>query len=110
MFDFTVSRQRRVARSTFNAELNGLVDGVEQLFLLQIILHQIYRGTHQSPEEMIDLFENGGLHPRLDVAADAHAACDAVAAADVCAPQGCSLKLHLMSLRDRYAQGIIIWG
>ena len=59
--DFTVRRQRRVLRSTFSAELNGLVDSVEQLLLLQLTLHHIYCGTHQSPEEMIDLFEHGGL-------------------------------------------------
>ena len=47
--DFIVRRQRRVVRSTFGAEFNGLVDGVEQLILLQFILHQIYCGTHQSP-------------------------------------------------------------
>ena len=63
MVDFMVRRQRRVVRSTFSSELNGLVDSVEQSFLLQIALHQIYCGTPRSPEEMIDLLEYGGLHP-----------------------------------------------
>ena len=94
-------------RSTFSAELNGLVDSVEQLLLLQITLHQIYCGTHQSPEEMIDLLEHGGLYPSLDVAVDAKAVFDAVAATDACDPQECSLKLHLISVRDRLSQGII---
>ena len=66
--DFTVGRQRRVVRSTFGAELHGLVDSVEQLLLLQITSHHIYTyiyiyiyiycGTHQSPEDMIDLVEH----------------------------------------------------
>ena len=44
MVDFTVRRQRRVVRSTFSAELNGLVDSIEQVLLLQCTLHQIYCG------------------------------------------------------------------
>lgn len=36
LVEFIVRRQRRVVRSTFGAELNGLVDSVEQLLLLQI--------------------------------------------------------------------------
>ena len=36
LLDFTVRRQRRVVRSTFAAELNGLVDSVEQLVLHHI--------------------------------------------------------------------------
>ena len=91
MVDFTIKRRRRAVPSTFGAELNGLVDDVEQLFLLQIILHQIYSGTHQSPEEMIDLLEHGGLHLHSDIALDARAVCDALAAADECDPQECSL-------------------
>ena len=64
--DFIVGRQRRVVRSTFGTELNGLVDSVEQLVLLQINVHliyiyiYIYCGTNQWPEEMIDLLERGG--------------------------------------------------
>lgn len=107
LVDFTVGRQRRVARSTFSAELKGLVDSVEQLFLLQIVLHQIYCGTHQSPEEMIDMFEHWCLYPQLDIAVDARAVYDVVAATGACDPQECPLKLHLISARDRLAQGII---
>ena len=39
LVDFTVRRQRRVVRSTFSAELNGLVDSIEQMLLLQCTLH-----------------------------------------------------------------------
>ena len=52
---------------------------------------------------MIDLLEHGGLYFSLD----ASVVFDAVAATDVCDPQMCSLKLHLVSVRDRFAQGII---
>ena len=56
---------------------------------------------------MIDLLEHGGLYPSLDVAVDAIVAFDAVAATGACDPQECSLKLHLISVRDRMSQGII---
>ena len=37
LVDFIVRRQRRVMRSTFSAELNGLVYSVEQLLLLHFV-------------------------------------------------------------------------
>ena len=107
LFDFTVRRQRRVVRSTFSAELNGLVDTIESMLLLQATLHQIYCGTDQTPQQLIDLLENGGLYPPVDLCVDARAVFDAIAASDVCDPQECSLKLHLISVRDRMAAGII---
>ena len=73
--------QRRMVRLISSAEVNGLVDSVEQLFLLQIMLQQIYCGTHPSPEEMIDLYEHWGFcPPPLGIAVDARAVCDVVAA------------------------------
>ena len=56
LLDLIVRRQRRVVRSASGAELNGLVDSAEQLLSLQVASHQVYCGTHQSPEEIIDLF------------------------------------------------------
>lgn len=63
--DFTVIRQRRVVRSISSAELRGLVDNVEQVLLLQCALHQIYCGTVQAPDSMIDLLERGLMYPPL---------------------------------------------
>ena len=107
LIDFTVRRQRRVVRSTFSAELNGLVDSVEQMILLQCTLHQIYCGTNLTPEDMICALEHGALYPPLDVCVDARAVYDAIAATDACDPAECSLKLHLISVRDRMQAGII---
>lgn len=42
LVDFIVRRQRHVVHFFFSAEVNGLVDSIEQLLLLQITLHQIY--------------------------------------------------------------------
>ena len=107
LIDFTVRRQRRVVRSTFSAELNGLVDSIEQMILLQTTLHQIYCGTNVAPEDMIRSMEGGVLYPPLDFAVDAKAVFDAIAATDACDPTECSLKLHLISVRDRMSSGMI---
>ena len=56
---------------------------------------------------MIDLLEHGGVYPQLDVAVDVRAVFDVVAATDVCDFQECSSKLHLISIRDRFAQDIV---
>ena len=50
-------RRRRVVRLPFGAELNGLVDSIAQMLLLQCALHQIYCGTGQFPERMNELLE-----------------------------------------------------
>ena len=70
-------------------------------------LHQLYCGTAQSPERMIDLFEKGSMHPPLDLCVDARAVYDAISASDACLPAGCSLKFHLISVRDRMAHGLV---
>ena len=105
--DFSVRRQRCVVRSTFSVELNGLVDSIEQMLLLQCILHRIYCGTARSQERMTDLLEKGKMYPPLDICADARAVYDAIAASDACEFAGCSLKLHLISVRDRMTHGLI---
>lgn len=107
MLDFTVRRQRRVVRSTFSAELNGPVDSIEQVLLLQCTLHRIYCGTTRTPEHMIDLLEGGTLYPPIDFCVDAKAVFDAIRASDACEFAGSSLKLHLISVRDRMAHGLI---
>ena len=43
----------------------------------------------------------------IDAVVDAKAVFDAIAGADACNPMECSLKLHLLSLRDKLAQGIL---
>ena len=105
LVDFIVRRQRRVVRSTFSAELNGLVDSIEQMLLLQCTLHQIYCNTTQSPERMMDLLERGEMYQPLDICVDARAVYDAIAASDACGLAESSLKLRLIPDRDRMMHG-----
>lgn len=74
---------------------------------LQCALHLIYRGTRRSPQRMIDSFESGNVYAPLDRCADATAVCDAIAAADICGPAESSLKLNLISVRDRMTHGLV---
>ena len=48
LLDFVTRKQRRVVRSTFSAELNGLVDSIESMLLLQATLHQVYCGHKET--------------------------------------------------------------
>ena len=56
---------------------------------------------------MIDLLERCLVRPPLDICVDARAAYDAIAATDVCETAGSSLKLHLISVRDRMTYRLI---
>lgn len=94
--DVIVRRQRRIARSIVSAELDGLVDRVEQMMVSQVALHHIYCGTNQAPEDMEDLLETGRLYPPLGLSIDARAVCGAASAADIGEPQASSLTLHLL--------------
>ena len=107
LIEFLARRQKRVVRSTFSAELNGLLDNLEQAILVQIAVHEVMVGTKRLLTNLKDDAENGKLQPGLDCVVDARALFDAVASADPCTPLECSLKLHLLDIRDKLARGII---
>ena len=107
LLEWLVRRLRRVVRSTFAAELNALIDSIETLVLLQLVLHQVYCGTDESVEELLVKLEHGSLYPPIDLMVDAQSVSDAIAAPDVCAPQEASLKLHLITIRDRLTRGLL---
>ena len=46
------------------------------------------------------------MYPPLDICVDAEAVYYAIAASDVCELAACSLKLHLISVRDRMMHGL----
>ena len=54
-----------------------------------------------------DGLESGKVKPDLDCVVDARALFDAIAAADPCTPLECSLKLHLLDIRDKLLCGMI---
>ena len=56
---------------------------------------------------MIDLLEGGKLYPPIEFCVDAKAVFDAISAPDACEFAESSLKLHLISVRDRMTHGLI---
>ena len=102
-----VRRLRRVVRSTFAAEINALLDAIESLIILQLAMHQIQNGTAESAEQLMEKLEMGGLSPPIEACIDARSVFDAIAASDVTTPQEATLKLHLVSIRNRIENGVL---
>ena len=73
-------------RSIFSAELNELVDSIEQLTLLQATFRQLHGGTHRSVEELVGLFGGGQSYPPWDFGGVAPAALDAIEASHALGP------------------------
>jgi len=107
LLEWLVRRLRRVVRSTFAAELNALIDSIETLLLLQLVFHQIYYGLSESMDTLVLKLEQGELYPPIDVFVDAKSVADALQASDLGNPQEASLKLHLISVRDRLQRGLL---
>ena len=107
MLEFICRRQRRVVRSTFSAELNGLIDSVETAILIQIMLFELWFGCGQDSSKLANMQEDGTLTPEIWLSTDARAVYDAIAATDACEPAECSLKLHLLALRDKIRRNVV---
>ena len=107
LIDFLVRRIRRVVRSTFSAELNALIDALGNLLLVQLALHDIFCGVSSDVNELVERLEAGRLYPPTECCTDAMSVWQAIVAEDCGTPQECSLKLHLLSLRDRLQRGVL---
>ena len=55
----------------------------------------------------MQIFELGAASPPIDMVTDAMSIYTALAATDVCDTAESSLKLHLVSLRDRLDRGLV---
>ena len=53
------------------------------------------------------MLEAAGIYPPLGSGVDTKAVFDAIKGTDVCDPAKPSLQLHILSVRDRIAQGTI---
>ena len=67
MLEYVCRRHRRVVRSTYSGELNGLIDTSELLLVIQMCLHQIWHGTEDSAMQMAHKMETGRLEPPAEV-------------------------------------------
>ena len=107
MLEYVCRRQRRVVRSTFSGELNGLIDTIELLLVVQMCLHQIMRGSPPSLTEWAAMLDSGQLEPPADAAVDARSVFDCLAVSDMGELTEGSLKLHVLSARERLEKQIL---
>ena len=102
--DFTVKRQMRVVKSSFCAEINGLVWSTVLSRCCGYSAHCIKPIAVQrtSPERMIDVLGRGPMYPPLNMCVDVRAVRDVIGASDACELAGSSLKFNLISVRMTY--------
>ena len=80
---------------------------MREIIILQLAMHQIINGTSESAEILMEKLEQGELSPPIEVCIDARSVFDAIAASDITTPQEASLKLHLVSSRNRLEKGTL---
>ena len=107
LLEMLVRHVKRVMYSTVAAELGGLIDSIESLILMQLILHQVYCGTGETSDVLLQKLANGGLYPPIDVLIDARSVYDNLSCTDLNIPQEASLIIHVLNIRDRIAAGTI---
>lgn len=100
VLDVGCRRQKRVVRSAFAAEINGVVDSMEACTLIHICMREICVGDGGSPESLMNTLEGGGRYPPQDLTVDARSVCDACASQDPCKPSEESLVLHVLAIRS----------
>ena len=91
----------------FSGELNGLIDSVELLLVIQMCLHQVWMPGGSS-EKAIDIarqLELGTRTPKAEAVVDARSVFDCLAATDAGELVEGSLKLHVLALRERSLAG-----
>ena len=67
-------------RSTFSAELNALIDALENLLLLQLALHEIFCGVSSDVDDLVQRLEAGRLYPPIECCTDAMSVWQAIVA------------------------------
>jgi len=113
LLDWLTRRIRRVVRSTFSAELNALMDSLENVLLIQLALHEVFCGVTDDVDDLTQRLENGWLYPPVEAMIDAMSVYEALTVEECGTPQESSLKLHLLAVRDRLSRGVIRalhWG
>ena len=99
VLEFYARKQKRVCRSTFAAELNGIADAVEIARLINFTIACCYR-PFTTPLELQQLEDNNQLPLAIEVYTDCRSVYDALAAEDVRTPTESSLVLILHVLKE----------
>ena len=106
LLDWISRRLKRFVRSTFAAERDALIKTIEPLMVLQLALHQCCCGTIETAETLLIKMEEGQLYPPIDMVIHARSVLDAIAASEACTLAEASLRLHLITIRERMTRGL----
>ena len=98
--EFYSRKQRRICRSTYSAELHGLIDAVETARLITYAFTEILTVQPISPSSMIIRDEQGLLCFDIEACIDARSIFDSLVPADTKAPTEGSLIFVLMQLKE----------
>ena len=98
--EFYSRKQRRICRSTYSAELHGLVDAVETARLVTYAFTEILSAKPLSPSEMVVMDEQGWLCYDIEAVIDARSIFDSLVPADTKTPTEGSLIFVLLQLKE----------
>jgi hypothetical protein len=99
VIEFYARKQRRVTRSTFSAELNGLSDAMEFARLLAMTLAEIL-APYPNARDLIMLEESGRLPLPMVGVVDARSVYDALIQTDIRPPSEVSLTMLLCQVKE----------
>ena len=99
MIEYYARKQRRVTRSTFSAELNGVSDAYEFGKLIGMTLAELV-SPHPQARSLIHLEETGSLPVPVDVVIDARSVFDSLKAPEIRPPTEISLVMMLCQLKE----------
>jgi len=106
ILEFYARKQRRVCRSTFAAELNGIADAVEVARLVNLTIACCHK-PFTSPLALQKLEDTAQLPLAIEVCTDCRSVYDALAAEDTRTPSESSLVLILHVLKELLRAKII---
>ena len=99
VLEYFARKQRRVCRSTFAAELNGIADALEISRLINMTIACCYR-PQLNPRELQALEDKGELPLAIEIFTDCRSVFDALANEDTKTPTESSLILILHMIKE----------
>ena len=99
VLEFFARKQRRVCRSTFAAELNGIADALEIARLINMTIASCYK-PQANPQSLQKLEDEGLLPLPIEIYTDCRSVFDALASEDTKTPTESSLVLVLHMIKE----------
>ena len=104
ILDFASKKQKRVARSTFAAELHAMIDGFEVAKVISLALQEIICGP-MSCAQLAKVEEDGQFSVPIHAAIDAFSVFTAIRKTSPTKPSEASLVILILALRESLEKG-----